>query len=73
MSSQDQFDQPISYQIRLKGNLDPIWADWFTGFLITHIKGDTLLTGVVVDQAALHGVIAKIRDLGLPIRSIISK
>lgn len=53
------------YQIRVRGQLDPKWADWFDGFSITPLDGDSLLKGMVPDQAALHGIIAKIRDLGL--------
>lgn len=72
MDSSNPFDPPTAYQIRLKGKLSPIWADWFAGFTIAHTGDDTLLTGSVVDQAALHGLLAKIRDLGLPIVSILS-
>ena len=72
MNTRETFDQSTPYHIRLKGRLDPVWADWFAGFSITHINGDTLLAGVVSDQAALHGILAKIRDLGLPIQSIVS-
>ena len=53
------------YQIRVKGVLNPEWSDWFDDFTITQVDGDSLLTGNVRDQAALHGVINKIRDLGL--------
>jgi len=55
------------YKIRLRGHLDQHWSDWFAGFKIEHHSSDTLLTGTVVDQAALHGILAKIRDLGLNI------
>ena len=56
------------YHIRVKGNLDQKWADWFEGFVMTSRgDGETLLTGAVVDQAALHGVLGKIRGLGLPL------
>ena len=62
---------PIVYQIRLKGHLDDQWADWFGGLTITlEENGDTLLTGPVVDQAALFGLLKKVRDLGLPLVSI---
>jgi hypothetical protein len=58
------------YQIRIKGHLGSEWADWFEGLTITlEEDGDTLLTGPVVDQAALHGLLKKIRDLGLPLVS----
>jgi hypothetical protein len=62
---------PTVYQIRLKGHLDDQWADWFGGLTITlEENGDTLLTGPVVDQAALFGLLKKVRDLGLPLVSI---
>ena len=62
-----------TYQIRVKGNLDEKWADWFDGFRITNQDvNETVLEGPVPDQAALHGLLARIRDLGLPIRSIVS-
>jgi hypothetical protein len=63
--------QPIVYQIRIKGHLGREWTDWFEGLTITlEEDGDTLLTGSVVDQAALHGLLKKMRDLGLPLVSI---
>jgi hypothetical protein len=63
--------QPTIYQIRIEGHLDDQWADWFSGLSITlEEKGYTLLTGPVVDQAALFGLLKKIRDLGLPLVSI---
>lgn len=59
------------YQIRLKGQLGPQWTDWFEGLAITPIDdGDTLLTGPIVDQAALYGLLRKVRDLGLPLLSV---
>ena len=64
-------DQPTVYEIRLKGQLDHQWTDWFGGLAITlEDDGDTLLSGPVVDQAALHGVLRKVRDLGMPLLSI---
>lgn len=63
-------DLPTVYQIRLHGLLDAAWSDWFDGLAITWHDGDTLLTGQVVDQAALHGLIRRIRDVGLPLLSI---
>ena len=65
-------DQPSIYQIRIKGHLGPEWADWFGGLLITlEDNGDTLLAGPVVDQAALHGLLRQVRDLGMPLLSVI--
>ena len=59
------------YQIRIKGHLDRRWTDWFEGLTIRlEDNGDTLLTGPVVDQAALHGLLRKVRDLGLPLISV---
>ncbi len=64
-------DQPRIYQIRLKGHLGSQWADWFGGLAVTlEDDGDTLLTGPVADQAALHGLLKKVRDLGMPLVSI---
>jgi hypothetical protein len=63
--------RPPVYQIRVKGRLGPRWADWFAGLTITpEANGDTLLTGPVVDQAALHGLLRRVRDLGLPLLSV---
>lgn len=70
-STGDQ-EQPGQYEIRLKGHLDDRWADWFDGMTITRVdNGETLLHGPVVDQAALHGLIRRIRDLGLPLISVV--
>ena len=64
--------QPIVYQIRIEGHLGREWADWFGGLTITlEDNGETLLTGSVVDQAALHGLLKKVRDLGMPLISVI--
>ena len=63
--------QPMIYQVRIQGHLGPQWADWFGGLTITlEDNGDTLLTGPVVHQAALHGLLRKVRDLGLPLISV---
>jgi hypothetical protein len=63
--------QPIVYQIRIKGHLGPQWAEWFEGLTITlEEDGDTLLTGTVIDQAALHGWLKKVRDLGMPLLAV---
>lgn len=65
-------DQPMVYQIRLTGHLGRQWTDWFEGLTITlEANGDTLLTGPVADQAALHGLLRKVRDLGLPLVEVI--
>jgi len=61
-----------TYQIRIKGHLGEQWGEWFDGMAITLEKsGDTLLTGIITDQAQLHGLIKKIRDLGMPLISIV--
>jgi hypothetical protein len=63
--------QPVVYQIRIKGQLDSQSSDWFDGLTITlEEHGETLLTGLVIDQAALHGLLKKVRDLGLPLISV---
>lgn len=60
------------YEIRLKGHLDSQWATWFDGLTITlGENGDTLLSGPVPDQAALHGLLKKVRDLGMPLVSVV--
>ena len=69
-SSEDQSGSGF-YEIRLKGHLDDRWAEWFEGLTITlEDNGDTLLTGPVIDQAALHGLLKKVRDLGMPLVSV---
>jgi hypothetical protein len=63
--------EPGFYEIRIKGHLDERWRDWFDGLTITlEDNGDTLLTGPVVDQAALHGLLKKVRDSGMPLVSV---
>ena len=64
--------QTMVYQIRIKGHLGSQWTDWFGGMTVTLEKnGDTLLTGPVVDQAALHGLLRKVSNLGIPLVSVI--
>src|SRR5258708_38946196 len=64
--------QPLACQIRIEGHLGRQWADWFEGLSITlDDNGETLLTGAVVDQAALHGLLKKVRDLGMPLLSVV--
>ena len=75
MSDKQTFDEKHNqhqfYEIRLKGHLDGRWAVWFEGLTITlEDNGDTLLTGPVIDQAALHGLLKKIRDLSVPLVSV---
>ena len=68
----NRLDQPMIYQIRIEGHLGPQWTNWFGGLSITlEDNGDTLLTGPVVYQAALHGLLRKVRDLGMPLISAI--
>lgn len=62
---------PMVYQIRIKGHLGRQWTDWFEGLTVTREdEGYTLLTGPVVDQAALYGLLRKVRDLGMPLLSV---
>jgi hypothetical protein len=64
---------PTVYQIRIKGRLDQGWTEWFEGLAITEDEnGDTLVSGPVADQAALHGLLKKVRDLGIPLLSVTS-
>ena len=66
----DPGQSPI-YQIRIGGHLGDDWTDWFEGLTITlEDNGDTLLTGPVIDQAALHGLLKKVRDMGMPLVSV---
>ena len=65
--------ESVSYQIRVKGHLELDWSEWFEGLTISWEKADvTLLSGQIADQAALHGILNKIRDLGLPLLSVTS-
>jgi len=64
--------QPMVYQIEIEGHLDPQWSDWFGGLTMTlEDNGDTRLTGQVPDQAALYGLLKKVRDLGMPLVSVL--
>ncbi|MBL8927711.1 MAG: hypothetical protein JNM77_15990 [Pseudonocardia sp.] len=62
--------EPMLYEIRVGGLLDDCWSSWFDGFTVTGGDAESVLRGPVVDQAALHGVLARIRDLGLPLVSV---
>jgi hypothetical protein len=63
--------QPVVYQIRIEGQLGSQWTDWFEGLTITQVEnGETLITGPVIDQAALYGLLKKVRDLGLPLLAV---
>jgi len=63
--------EPAHYEIQLAGHLDQRWAEWFDGLTLTHLSdGTTVLQGPVVDQAALRGLLQKVRDLGLPLVSV---
>lgn len=62
---------PVTYEIRVKGVLDATWSDWFDGFVVVPLDcGETLLTGLVVDQSALFGLLNKIRDTGLSLLAL---
>jgi hypothetical protein len=70
-ASNEDYHEPGLYEIRIKGHLDNWWADWFEGLTITALdNGETLLTGLVVDQAALHSLLRKVRDLAMPLLSV---
>ena len=65
-------DRPMFYQIRLHGHLAPQWQTWFDELtIVLAANGETLLTGPVVDQAALHGLLKKVRDLGMPLMAVV--
>ena len=71
LASIEDHDEPQLYEIRLKGHLEARWVKWFDGLTITlEEDGDTLLTGPIIDQAALHGLLKKVRDLGLTLLSV---
>jgi hypothetical protein len=70
---QPDLPQAPIYRIRIKGQLDSQWADWFDGLtIILEDNGDTVLSGPIIDQAALHGLLKKVRDLGMPLISVSS-
>ncbi|HXT37216.1 MAG TPA: hypothetical protein VN837_16705 [Chloroflexota bacterium] len=70
-ASTEEHNEPALYEIRVKGHLDDRWAGRFAGLTLSREdNGDTLLTGPVIDQAALHGLLRKVRDLGLPLLSV---
>jgi hypothetical protein len=70
-SADHDTDQPMVYQIKIRGHLVPQWTDWFEGLTITlEEDGNTLLTGPVIDQAALHGLLKRVRDLGMPLLAV---
>jgi hypothetical protein len=70
MTNGRNYDQPTSYRICIQGTIDPTWSDWFGGFAITPQNGETVLEGEVMHQAALHGILAKINELGLSLISV---
>jgi len=71
MTDNRKYDEPGVYQIRVSGVLDDRWSDWFDGFSFNKSSvNETVLTGCVTDQAALHGLLSKIRDIGLPLISV---
>ena len=62
---------PEFYEIKVKGHLDPKWSEWFAGLQLAHLEGnETLLSGLLPDQAALHGLLERIRDLNLTLISV---
>ena len=70
-SQENDSGQPMVYQIRIKGHLGSRWTEWFEGLTITlEEDGNTILTGAIVDQAALFGILRKVRDTGMPLLSV---
>ena len=70
MAEGNAYDKPGIYEIKVKGRLGKMWADWFDDFEIKLLDEETLLTGMVEDQAALHGILNKVRDIGLTLVSV---
>ena len=65
------YHEPAIYEIRVKGILDQCWSEWFDGMtIVSKSNGETWLTGAIRDQTALHGLLGKIRDIGLPLLSV---
>ena len=70
MMHRDQYHRPVDYRIRIKGHLDSSWSDWFETMAISTTGNETVLTGPVSDQAGLHGLLIRIRDLNLTLISV---
>jgi hypothetical protein len=71
MSEKQPFDRPMVYRIRINGHLDAFWSDWLEGLTITQqADGESLLCGMVTDQASLYGLLKKVRDMGLGLISV---
>ena len=70
MTNPPKFHGPTDYRIKLKGRLDPKWSDWFDQMEISTEGNETILTGSVADQAALHGLLTRIHDLNLTLLSV---
>lgn len=64
------FDHAAHYEIRVEGSLDSCWEAWFDGLQVSNERSETVLTGPLIDQSALHGALAKIRDIGLCLISV---
>jgi hypothetical protein len=71
MTNQRESRRPEVYEIRVKGVIDERWSEWFEGLEVSpQPSGETILVGPLVDQAALHGLLQKVRDVGLPLISV---
>lgn len=71
MSAPIRYGGPVAYEVRIAGHLDPRWSSWFDGFVLKlGDDGTTVLSGEVADQAELHGLLARVRDLGVPLISV---